>query len=102
MQMQGPPVYARSASQGGAASHHSRYSVDGDDRDKYEGPTYLAGGGPGGVVGPIDEQTEREYERRYAREKRELRALESRPTLGGSLMSFMGKLGRTFGGSERR
>ncbi|KAF1849165.1 uncharacterized protein K460DRAFT_394059 [Cucurbitaria berberidis CBS 394.84] len=52
--------------------------------------------------GPIDEDTEREYERRYAKEKRAQRALENRPTLGGSLLSMVGKVGRAIGGSDKR
>ncbi|CAO2653910.1 Nn.00g106430.m01.CDS01 [Neocucurbitaria sp. VM-36] len=88
------PVYARSASHQSHHSHHSTHMHDphayGDGEDKFENQ-----------YGPIDEETEREYERRYAREKKAQRELESRPTLGGSLMSMMGKLGRTFG-SERR
>lgn len=93
------PVYARTASHASHHSHHSQHIhdphayADGEDKyeGRYDGPNY----------GPIDEQTEREYERRYAREKRADRDLESRPTLGGSLMSMMGKVGRAFS-SERR
>lgn len=93
------PVYARSASHSSHHSHHSQHMHDphafADGEDKYE-HRY---GGPDYAV--IDEETEREYERRYAREKRADRDLESRPTLGGSLMSMVGKVGRAFS-SERR
>jgi hypothetical protein len=48
--------------------------------------------------GELDPETEREYKRRYAKEK----AFERRPTLGGSLLSMVGKVGRAIGGPERR
>lgn len=77
------PVYARSMSLQPHDSHSHSHSH--------------------GEYGRIDEETEKEFERRYAREKRAQRELEGRPTLGGSLMSVVGKVGRVFGGaSERR
>ena len=65
--------------------HDGHAWADGEDR--YEGQGF----------GRIDEATEREYEKRYARE----RAMERRPTLGDSLLSAVGKLGSAFGGKRR-
>jgi hypothetical protein len=45
----------------------------------------------------LDSETEREYKKRYARE----RELERRPTLGGSLLSMVGKVGGLLGGDRR-
>jgi hypothetical protein len=41
------------------------------------------------VYGVLDEETLRQYEKRYAKD----RELEKRPTLGGSLMSMVRALG---------
>lgn len=65
-----------------------------DGEDKYEAQGQ--GQGQSQTWGPLDEDTEREYEARYRRE----RVAERRPTLGGSVMSMVGKLGRVLG-SER-
>jgi hypothetical protein len=77
------PVYARSMSQ---QSNPYAYA---DGEGKYEGHHYY---------GELDPETEREYKRRYAKDKE----FERRPTLGGSLLSMVGKVGRAFGSSERR
>jgi hypothetical protein len=45
----------------------------------------------------LDEDTLREYDARYRKEK----AAERRPTLGGSLMSAVGKIGGLVGGGRR-
>ena len=58
-----------------------------DGEDRYEDHAHHYGG--------LDPKTEREYKRRYAKDK----ASERRPTLGGSLLSVVGKVGRAF---ERR
>lgn len=87
MYAQQQPVFARSS------SHQSHHNNDphayADGEDKYDGGTF----------GPLDEETEREYERRYAREK--AMARERRPTLGDSVMGLVSKVGRVLG-SERR
>ncbi|KAF2846686.1 hypothetical protein T440DRAFT_221736 [Plenodomus tracheiphilus IPT5] len=87
------PIYARSSSHNSHYSHHSAHGPHdhheyADGEDKYEG-------GYDGVL--LDEETEREYERRYARE----RAAERRPTLGGSVLSMVGKV-KGILGAERR
>lgn len=54
-----------------------------DGEDKYDSNQ---------AYGVLDEDTLRQYEKRYAKD----RALEKRPTLGGSLMSMV----RTLGGKR--
>ncbi|OAL51693.1 hypothetical protein IQ07DRAFT_388850 [Pyrenochaeta sp. DS3sAY3a] len=92
----GIPVYARSSSyqpQGSSAYNppmHDGHTY-GDGEDRFDG------------YDRIDEEREREraFEKRYAREKRAQRELENRPTLGGSVMSMVGKVGRAFGSEKR-
>jgi hypothetical protein len=43
----------------------------------------------GKVYGVLDDETLRQYEKRYAKDRK----LERRPTLGGSLMSMVKALG---------
>ncbi|KNG46343.1 hypothetical protein TW65_86980 [Stemphylium lycopersici] len=85
------PVYARSTSQQSHYSQHGRHAYA-DGEDKYEGRHHHHGHQHGG----LDLETEREYKRRYAKEKE----FERRPTLGGSLLSMVDKVGKAFG-SER-
>jgi hypothetical protein len=75
----GPPVYARSH-----GSHHNHHVHDhhtyGDGEDVHDN---------GQVYGVLDEDTLRQYEKRYAKD----RELEKRPTLGDSVMSMFKVLG---------
>jgi hypothetical protein len=71
-------VYARQPSHGSHHSHHSHHA-DGEDR------AANAGGNEWG----LDDETLRQYEKRYAKD----RELEKRPTLGGSLIGFVRALG---------
>lgn len=79
------PTYTRTPSHHSDHAHNPHAYADGED--KYEQD-----------YGRLDEETERQYRKRCARE----RALERRPTLGDSLLSVVGRVGRAFGGSERR
>jgi hypothetical protein len=73
------PGYARSQ-----GSHHSQHVHDahafGDGEDMHD---------HGQGYGVLDEETLRQYEKRYAKDRR----LEKRPTLGGSVMSMFRALG---------
>jgi hypothetical protein len=64
-------VYARRTSHG---SHHSHHA-DGEDK--------------AGNEWGLDDETLRQYEKRYAKD----RELEKRPTLGGSLIGLVRALG---------
>ncbi|EAT89650.1 hypothetical protein HBI56_030170 [Parastagonospora nodorum] len=84
-QQQRPAIYARShGSHSSHGSHHSHHPHDhhafGDGEDIHDN---------GQVYGVLDEETLRQYEKRYAKD----RELEKRPTLGGSLMSMVKALG---------
>ncbi|KAH8725460.1 hypothetical protein GQ44DRAFT_217699 [Phaeosphaeriaceae sp. PMI808] len=74
------PVYARDGSHSSHYSHHGMHNphtwVDGEDKHEQ------------GHAG-LDEDTLRQYEKRYAKD----RELERRPTLGGSLMTVVKALG---------
>jgi hypothetical protein len=88
-QHQQQPLYAHSPSSqqsqhSSPYSEHHHHQHEQDHEQQY----YYA----------LDPETERSYERRYARDK----AFERRPTLGGSLLSMVGKVGRAFGGTDRR
>lgn len=95
---QAAPVYARTSSQQSHYSHHSTHAHNAhayaDGEDKYEDEHHRH---HDQHYGELDPETEREYERRYAKD----RELERRPTLGGSLLSTMGKIGDLFGGNRR-
>ncbi|EFQ89400.1 hypothetical protein PTT_14334 [Pyrenophora teres f. teres 0-1] len=101
------PVYARSSSQQSHYSHHSEHAHDphayADGEDKYEGHHHHHHHHHHGhhhddhYGGGLDEETVAEYKRRYAKDQK----LEKRPTLGDSLYSAIGKVGKMLG-SERR
>jgi hypothetical protein len=83
-----PSAYPRHSSHSSVGSHHGHHHhhayVDDDDE-------------PQRRYGELDEDTLREYEARYRKDRR----LERRPTLGDSVMSMVGKVGGLFG-SDRR
>jgi len=95
---QAAPIYARSSSQQSHYSHHSTHAHNAhayaDGEDKYEDEHHRH---HDQHYGELDPETEREYKRRYAREKE----VERRPTLGGSVLSMIGKVGGLLG-SDRR
>jgi len=95
---QAPPIYARSSSQQSHYSHHSSHAHNAhayaDGEDKYEDEHRRH---HDQHYGELDPETEREYKRRYAKE----REVERRPTLGGSLLSTIGKIGGLLGGDRR-
>jgi hypothetical protein len=62
----------------GSQARHGSHSSQGEDVHDN-----------GQVYGVLDEETLRQYEKRYAKD----RALEKRPTLGGSVMSMVRALG---------
>ncbi|KAF1945274.1 hypothetical protein EJ02DRAFT_441918 [Clathrospora elynae] len=82
------PVYMRSTSHQNQHMHDPHAYADGEDKFEEQQQLYH---------GRLDPATEREYERRYAREK----ALERRPTLGGSLLNVVSKVGKVLGGERR-
>jgi len=100
------PVYARSSSQQSHYSHHSEHAHDphayADGEDKYDGHHHHhhhhhhQHHHQDDDYGRPDAETVAEYKRRYAKEQQ----FERRPTLGGSLYSAIGKVGKLLG-SER-
>jgi len=87
---QRPPIYARPR-HGSHSSHNGSHRSSGsylhDPHTYADGEDYHDS--PAGEEGRLDEDTLREYEKRY----KEDRKLEKRPTLGGSLVSAFRALG---------
>ncbi|RMZ69569.1 hypothetical protein GMOD_00006399 [Pyrenophora seminiperda CCB06] len=95
------PVYARSSSQQSHYSHHSEHAHDphayADGEDKYDDDYHHHHHHHDAHYGGLDAETLAEYKRRYAKDQK----LERRPTLGDSVYSAIGKVGKLLG-SERR
>lgn len=90
-QAQYPPVYARSSSHASYSPLHDPYYAGGENRP--------ARSSSGAGSGRKAAETEREHERRHRRER--VQTAERRPTLGDSMLSMVGTVGKVLRPEKR-
>ena len=92
-------VYTRSVSHTSYATPHNHHAYPDGENQLEHSSSSSSSSSSSNAYGVLHAETEREYERRYRKER--ARAVERRPTLGGSVLSMVGKVGKVLS-AERR